>query len=115
MVARKKHPMFRGLSFKNPPVICGLNQIEPRKGSVVILAAKRIVDKKEFPLLVLDSNKRIAALATDLAPHWCGGMVDWGTKRLKLRVKDKIWIEVGNRYAQFVSNLIRWLARRGKN
>ncbi len=113
IVRKIKHPMFRGLSFKNPPVICGLNEIRPKKKSKVVLTARRILDGKNFPLLVVgsDPDQRVASLATDLAPHWCGGMVDWGTKHLKLPVKDKIWIEVGDRYVRFVSNLIRWLVR----
>ena len=109
--SKKKHRMFRSISFKNPPVICGLNQLRPKKKSRVILTARRIVDGKEFPLLIVHSDpfKRTAALATDLAPHWCGGLVDWGSKRIKLRVDQKIQIEVGDRYVRFVSSLIRWL------
>ena len=112
---KKKHSMFRGLSFKNPPVICGLNQTRPREGSPVLLTAKRILDKKEFPLLTVDSHQRIAALATDLAPHWCGGMLDWGKVHLKLPVAQGISIEVGDRYVEFIASLIRWLVGRGKN
>ena len=113
IVSEKNHPMFHSISFKNPPVICGLNQLRPKKKSRVILTARRIWDGKKFPLLVIGSNprKRIAALATDLAPHWCGGLVDWGLKRLKLQVGRKIQIEVGDRYVRWVAGLIRWLVR----
>ena len=109
---RKKHRMFGSMSFKNPPVICGLNRVRPRKNSQLILGARRIVDGKEFPLLVIDSHphKRIAALTTDLAPHWCGGLVDWGRKRVRIKMTKKISIEVGDLYVRFVSNLLKWLA-----
>ena len=116
IVVKKKHSMFRGLSFKNPPVICGLNRVRPKRTAAVLLTASANSSgarRIEYPLLVTgsDSSRRIAAFATDFAPHWCGGMVDWGTKHLRLPAKDKIWIEVGDRYVQFVSSLIRWLAR----
>lgn len=114
MVEKKKHSMFRGISFKNPPVICGLNQFRPRKNSRVLLQAERIVDGKKFPLLVIDLNpeKRIAALATDLAPHWCGGLVDWGRRRVELKVSSQFGVEVGNLYLEFVSSLIKWVSGR---
>lgn len=142
IISKKKHPMFQSISFKNPPVICGLNRLRPKKNSRVILAARRIVcrdgsyaalphsktypahgrnklrpyvalDPIEYPLLVIasDPRQRAAALATDLAPHWSGGLVDWGRKRLKLRVSGKIQIEVGDQYVRFVAALIRWLTR----
>jgi hypothetical protein len=38
--------------------------------------------------------------------------VDWGKKTKKLRVTDKIQIEVGETYIQFVSSLILWLSRK---
>jgi len=112
IVRKRKHPMFRNLSFKNPPVICGLNRIRPRKSGGVILAAKSIQDRKNFPLLVINRDPRLrtAALATDLVPHWSGGLTDWG-RRLRLRVQGKMWVEVGERYVRFVSSLFRWLAR----
>ena len=124
-----KHAMFRSLSFKNPPVICGLNRVQPKKGSTILLSVREMISPpsfsslrkaggglrwgEEFPLLIIDSNphKRIAALTTDLAPHWCGGLVDWGRRHLKLRVNDKIQIEAGNLYVRFVSNLLKWLGR----
>ena len=112
IIEKKKHPMFRSIRWNDPPVICGLNQFRPRKNGLVLLAARRMKDRTEFPLLVVDRNpkKRIAALATDLAPHWSGGLVDWGTRRVKIRVNKRIQIEVGGLYVRFVSSLIKWLA-----
>jgi len=127
IVEKEKHPMFRGIRFNHPPVICGLNQVRPKKSNLVILTARRVFwsplpqwgrglgEGKEYPLLVIDRDpqKRIAALTTDLAPHWCGGLVDWGRRRMSLRVKDKIQIETGDLYVRFVSSLLKWLARKG--
>lgn len=125
MTLKAKHPMFKKINFTNPPILCGLNKIRPKRDSVTLLSARKIqikkggknpqiaLDQKEYPLLVIgkNSHQRAAALATDLAPHWCGGMVDWGKKSLKLRVTSKIQIEVGDFYVKFVSGLIRWLAK----
>lgn len=108
--------------FREMPAICGLNEIVPKDQGKVLLAARKILsdgyqvrlETKTYPLLVTgrNSERRVAALATDLAPHWCGGLVDWGTKALKLPVTPKIQIQVGNYYIEFISSLVRWLAAR---
>lgn len=120
VVLKNPHPAVAGIAFDPPPVIVGMNDVRPKKNAQVVLAAKKILavgnhlffDSIEHPLLVFDSDPRrkVAAFAADFAPHWCGGLVDWGLKPLKLRVRDKIQIEVGETYVQFVSSLIRWLA-----
>lgn len=112
IVEKRKHAMFRGLDFKNPPVICGLNRVRTKKSGRVLLAAKRIRDRKEFPLFVIhrDSRKRTAALTTDLAPHWSGGLTDWGTRSVSLPVRGRIRVEVGADYLRFVSSLLKWLS-----
>jgi len=77
------------------------------------LTAREVLGRKEHPLLIVDSDstRRIAAFTTDLAPHWSGGLLDWGKKRVKLSVKKGISIEVGEQYVRFVSSLLKWLAR----
>jgi uncharacterized membrane protein len=117
-----KHPVFKGISFTTGPVLCGLNRILPRSGSKTVLEAYPFVfkasgrvlkGKKAYPLLVLGQNKfgRTAAFTSDFAPHWAGGLVDWGSKRIRIRVpKKKVFIEVGNDYIHFIQNLILWLA-----
>jgi uncharacterized membrane protein len=64
------------------------------------------------PLLVVGRHGagRTAALATDLAPHWVGGFVDWGDRRIVQEVGGGM-IEVGNWYSQFVYNLVAWSGR----
>jgi len=120
----RENSIFRGMSFEDPPAICGMNFTQPKKGSLTVLTAKQIlIDQKQaalsyaprlYPLLVIDANpeKRIAAFSTDFAPHWCGGFVDWGTRHHRLVVTERIQIEVGNSYIRFIQLLIRWLARR---
>lgn len=114
---KQEHPVLKGLPHDNLPVICGLNEILPKRSSEIVLEAQLLQNKgskvrtgsKAYPLLVLSKEKRTAALATDLAPHWCGGWVDWGSKRVKLPVNKFISVEIGDAYIRFVSNLIFWL------
>jgi len=62
------------------------------------------------PFLVIGTHGtgRCAALTTDLAPHWIGPMVDWGTKRIAAQAPGAESVEVGDLYVQFVGQLIRW-------
>lgn len=122
IVPKQNHEITRGLDFGNTPVIAGMNSVRVRQGSRVILSARRILSKKmgqnfkisleerELPLLVVSREKRIAALTTDIAPHWCGGMVDWGKERVRLPVTPNIEVEVGNMYVKFLEALLKWLA-----
>lgn len=123
IVPKIQHPMIQRLHVEKFPVICGLNEFLPKEKSCVLLTARKILaesllraspprlrlDSKEYPLLVIHSQERTAALATDLAPHWCGGLVDWGRRRMRIRVKGNISIEIGDLYFRFVSVLLRWL------
>jgi len=67
---------------------------------------------KENPLLIVGRHGegRTAALATDVAPHWVGGFVDWGDRRVTQPVAGDA-IEVGNWYAQFFRNLLVWTGK----
>ena len=64
---------------------------------------------EESPLLVIGQHGRgrVAALATDVAPHWVGGFVDWGDRRITQDVGDG-FVEIGNWYAAFFRNLLVW-------
>ncbi len=126
IVPRLTHPILRGLSFAHPPAICGFNRIRPKRGSAVVLEAQPILSDgfergstprvrlapHRYPLLVITQgvSQRSAALATDLAPHWCGGLIDWGAKRLTLPVTQTTRIEVGHQYVQLIASMMRWLA-----
>ncbi len=121
----KQHLALKKLNWQGRPVICGLNTVTPKAGkSRVLLSAAEIKSHtrnlqdvslgREYPLLVVsqEPQMRVLALATDVAPHWCGGLVDWGTKRVKLPVTSKIAVEVGDQYVQFLSGLLSWLANK---
>lgn len=115
----KAHASIKGISFTKAPVICGLNKIVPRNDSTTVLQVRGIVsngkraalDKTSFPLLVVSKGPaRTAAFATDFAPHWCGGLVDWGTKTLTLPVNSTIRIQIGDRYAGLIKSIVTWLS-----
>lgn len=63
-----------------------------------------------LPLLTVGTfgKGRVAALATDVAPHWVGGFVDWGRERLRQTLATGEFIDVGADYAQFFSQLVNW-------
>ncbi|MGL6194822.1 MAG: glutamine amidotransferase [Thermoguttaceae bacterium] len=72
-----------------------------------------ISEVETVPLLVVGQygKGRTAALATDVAPHWVGGFVDWGTERIMQQLSGgNYFIEVGNHYAEFLRNLVVWIA-----
>lgn len=116
--SKKNHAVIKGIDLKNAPVIIGFNEVTPKKEAEVLLTVKAFhpsrkkFDKKEYPLLVLNKNSelRTAAFMTDFAPHWCGGLVDWGKKRCKLSVSKTIQIEIGDQYLKFISQILNWVA-----
>lgn len=119
-----KHVVSKALLLSKPPVICGFNEVKVKRGAQMIYSARKIsyptkkmtLAKKKYPLLVVSrgSESRRAALTTDFAPHWCGGMVDWGRKHQKLAVAPGIAVEVGDSYIQLIKNLVNWLVKFGK-
>ena len=120
MIKKLGHPILSGLPWGSSPTVCGFNRVTPKKGSITLLSLKEIMpngrdsvegvrlSSKEHPLLVVGSYKagRTLALTTDVAPHWVGGMVDWGKRRIKVGN-----CEVGDKYIQFLQNILNWLCK----
>jgi len=118
-----EHPILEGLPWEIPPGIGGFNAITPTPDAKTLLNCVQFFvrsSRNEFefvfgdvsPLLVVGECGigRTAALATDVAPHWVGGLVDWGDRRIVQKVADGT-IEVGNWYAEFFRNLLVWTGR----
>lgn len=119
------HPILEGLPWDAPPGIGGFNAFQAKSDATTLLKSIQFSVKKtaaksasggfefsrgeEMPLLVVGRHGRgrTAALATDVAPHWVGGFVDWGDRRVKQAVPGDA-IEVGCWYAQFFRNLLVW-------
>jgi uncharacterized membrane protein len=117
--------VFSDLDWEHPPLIGGLNEVVPRANARIHLEAfplrisassrERIrIESIGFPLLVASPIGRgfSVALAVDLAPHWVGGLVDWGPERVRLDFEDRS-IEVGSHYLRFVQELITFCLSKG--
>lgn len=132
---RTDHPILDGLPWERPPGIGGYNRVRPRAGAQVLLAARHVTvdvapgaaavdaaptDEADAeyrftpgeapPLLVVGRHGRgrVAAFTSDVAPHWVGGLVDWGPDRVRARAPGGEEIEVGSHYAEFFTRLVRW-------
>ncbi len=125
----EEHEVVADLPWNvRPPTVGGFNRVMPRPKSATILLVQRFATiyeagrfefnaQEQNPLLVLGTHGtgRTAALMTDLAPHWVGGLVDWGdSDRVKATAEGSSEIEVGNFYAQFVGNLLAWTGQLGR-
>ena len=117
-----EHPIVRGLPFRAPPHVGGYNRLRAKAGATTILMGQHLVVKagadgslltaagRSAPMLVVGQfgRGRTAAFASDAAPHWVGGLVDWGAKRISAQAKGGGSVEVGNHYAELFARLVRW-------
>ncbi|MFC2075676.1 glutamine amidotransferase [candidate division KSB1 bacterium] len=116
-----KHPALDGLPWDKVPAVAGFNMMLAREIASVLLCLHRLditLSEGQFsynfiaehPLLTVGTagKGRTAAFASDVAPHWIGGMVDWGPERLNLHVEVGGEVEIGNWYAKFFQQLVRW-------
>jgi len=117
------HEILEGLPWQSPPAIGGFNALVAKPQAQTLLRAATFSVRlgagrfeftagEEWPLLVVGEygRGRTAALATDVAPHWVGGLVDWGDRRV-VQPLAGTFIEVGNWYARFFRNLLAWTGR----
>jgi hypothetical protein len=129
------HPILYGLPLEHPAGIGGYNLVRPKADAEVLLAAQHFaVDVRQgddtdgaspdgpfpneytftsgepAPLLVVGRHGlgRAAAFTSDVAPHWIGGLVDWGPERIKAQAPGANEIEVGSHYAELFTRLVRW-------
>jgi uncharacterized membrane protein len=120
---REEHPILAGLPFVEPPCIGGYNRVEAKEDARILLEVIRYRTEaqasacsfteqgRDVLLAVGDYGRgRSAAFTSDAAPHWVGGFVDWGEKRISCRFAERE-VEVGAFYAAFFANLIRWTGR----
>lgn len=123
---KKDHAIVDALPFDRfSPSVGGFNRFQAKSGSETILTVRQVgVSRKEDklvfgasldsdPLLVISNFGlgRVCAFASDVAPHWVGGLVDWGDSRISARAEGAGQREVGNWYAAFFGNLIRWVIK----
>lgn len=120
--AVKSHPILDHLPFDSPPTVGGFNRISPKPGATELLRGVSVeisdapaeglqlaAGASETLLVAGQFGKgRTAALACDVAPHWVGTFVDWGTPRVSAQAVGAEGVEVGCHYAEFFTRLVRW-------
>lgn len=125
------HPITQGLPWHDRcPTIGGFNRaLGAKTGAQTLLHLQRFdvmrqsggefrwTPIKPEPLLVVAQHGqgRTAALMSDVAPHWVGGLVDWTDGQTpRVTAQDKRHggneIEVGPMYAKFLQQLVCWTA-----
>ncbi len=118
------HPIVDSVPFRqSPPCLTGYNRLtaKPETQTVLSVLKHSITDGPDGftfacehtdPLLVVGvcGKGRVAAYASDVAPHWAGGFVDWGEKHIALKAPGAEEVEVGNWYIRFFRQLIQWIS-----
>ncbi|MCL2742786.1 MAG: glutamine amidotransferase [Planctomycetaceae bacterium] len=120
-----EHPITGGLPWHCPPCIGGCNRVMAKDDAQVLLSIRSFnihvkydaedntmfLPGEKLPLLIVGQygKGKTAALATDAAPHWVGGFVDWGTERITQQVTEANEIEVGADYAKFFKQLVEYV------
>lgn len=108
-----------------PPTIGGFNRVTAKPSAQTAIRVQtfavtfesgrfNFTPQDQYPMLVLGAHGkgRTTALMTDLAPHWVGGLVDWGdSERVTANAPGSWEIEVGNFYSQLVLNLLAWTGK----
>jgi uncharacterized membrane protein len=86
------HPIMSGLKWETCPVFTGYNRIKAKPGTTIIAKVKEFND----PFLVVGNygKGRTMAFASDLAPHWGAGFMEW------------------HGYGKFWTQAIRWLGEK---
>jgi uncharacterized membrane protein len=128
-----EHPAISGLPWQTcPPAVGGMNRVVPKAPATVVLEAHTFrvtttppvggtrqnagwsfTPSEKLPSLVVGQHGqgRTAAFLSDVAPHWVGGFVDWGSERVAAQAPGAAGIEVGSDYARFWEQLLRWTGR----
>lgn len=118
----QNHEIIDGLPFDRPPAIGGYNRFAPKPEATEILALRPVMisakgegqfgfetGQRDSLLVVGEYGQgRTACLATDVAPHWVGTLVDWGPQRVDAQGPGAEAVEIGNDYAEFFRRLVCW-------
>ncbi len=118
------HAAVDGLPWSSrAPYVGGFNRFTSKADATVVLEADRLRAQyrdgvwyveliETHPMLVVGAHGsgKTAVLATDVAPHWVGGFVDWGDQRMTEKAPGSKAIEVGDLYAKFWKQLLTFMA-----
>ncbi|MDQ6672744.1 MAG: glutamine amidotransferase [Chloroflexota bacterium] len=114
---RERHPAISSIHGQEPCAVMGYNGVRVRHGADVLIEGQRLridgdlrprLEKSTTPVLSVWQRGagRVGALAPDVMPHWAGGIVDWGERRVALPTGN----EVGHLYPAFLVDVCQWLA-----
>jgi len=117
------HPITDGLPLtRDLPCISGFNAFTAAPGATVVLhvgtyeaasgdGGAAFAPADRHPLLVVGTSGsgRVACYAGDVAPHWVGGLVDWGVPRIAAAADGATPVEVGCSYARLFERMVRWV------
>jgi uncharacterized membrane protein len=116
------HPILQNLPWEKPPIVCGCNRVIAKREATTILALHKIriqkhalsLDAESLPFLVVGTYGKgmTGAVTSDFAPHWVGGLVDWGDERIHAQASGGRKIEVGKNYAIFIRNILFYFLNR---
>lgn len=122
MVPETEHEILSSLPWQQCPTVGGLNKVEAKSDSTVLLSAIALIldndgagitlrESTRYPLLVSNTCHKGKTLAfmSDVAPHWTGGLVDWGSMRMTIKAPQSKEIEIGDCYIKFLTRCINWL------
>jgi uncharacterized membrane protein len=81
-----------------------------RRGHLLRMPVRAGLERIPTPMLSVWEwgNGRVGAFAPDVSPHWAGGIIDWGARRVKLPTGA----EIGHLYGAFLLDLCHWLCGR---
>jgi Putative glutamine amidotransferase len=116
-VREEPHPAIESVHGREPCVVVGYNAVRARAGASVLVEGYRLhvgeqmrpsLERSDTPVLTVWERGagRVAALAPDMMPHWAGGILDWGERRVDLPSGN----EVGHLYLAFLVDLCRWVS-----
>ncbi|OGS37254.1 MAG: hypothetical protein A2293_15890 [Elusimicrobia bacterium RIFOXYB2_FULL_49_7] len=125
VIKETEHPLLKGLPLSDHlPCVSGFNRLKAKPGCPILLSICQLsvksvkeklhfIEKEKAPLLTLGQFGlgKTAAYASDAAPHWSGGFVDWGTKRIAAQAPGAEEVEIGNAYVEFFTRLIRFVSK----
>jgi uncharacterized membrane protein len=110
-----KPDLFQNLQWSQPPTVCGYHHVQVKKQTQTLLAFHDLdlsgAEPKwgtSHPALVVGwaGKGRTAAFLTDCAPHWAGGLVDWGERRIQVKWGRDRCVEVGEQYLLFFKQIM---------
>jgi uncharacterized membrane protein len=110
-------------SMDPSPCVAGLNRTLLSSDAIEVLKAHQIKlnpsnnslsISETLPLMAcrMEGLGKVLCLATDLAPHWAGGFVDWGNKSVCISAPNGQQVEVGNSYIDFIGCCLNYLLYR---